>query len=834
MRSILFILCFLQYGYLANAQKLQWVDNGGGTDIKTDRTGRVYATDGYAIIRYSPSGKIIWSKSLNGNNGGISHIGIDAACNVYLEGTSNGNISIGNFSTPGGMFFGKMDSLGNMIWLKTASGASNCRGFYVDTSGNSYFICHTLGVATNAGTINIPGSASSNVRLLYVAKFDSSGKIVWAKPYGNTTGTLYIQNIQIGVDGTGNLYACDGVADYVTIGKATYYNPYPGGEGYSNYLFKISNKGDLSWSKYMDFDGHYGANIAVDTSGNIYLTGTSRLGEYSDSAVFDTIVLKEKNLTSGGETESITVKFDSSGKALWGRHIPGEHSSTGNSIGSSGMENANPPIFLTSNDDVYISGDFEGNIQFGKNAYYFAPGKGGEGFYAKYNNEGLEQGFIPLGYIKKWNLNSGPSGPESNTIALDLNRNIYFTGGYEGDNLFDQDSLIAAYGSMAGKLSPFPIIMPDSIGITYNCHNPYQFSLYYNTTPDSVLWNFGDGTQSHQFQPSHTYSKAGTYIVEVTAYVLAQVKSFSDTITYVIFPSRILPKDTTLCINSILNINCTVPSATSYLWNNGDTMPIRVLNKGGYYKITVSGGGCSESDSFKLVYDSHGYNLGNDTTLCQGDTLVLAGPSWPNDQYLWNTGSTDLLLYITYPDTYWLHVYDGTCHFADTINVKYDLFPSRVLPFDTVICNGRPISIAIKNFSGTILWQDSKTDSDYAINSSGNYSVTLKNQCGTKTYTSTIADSNCDCYLFVPNIFTPNTDHVNDLFYVESACEPITYTLEIYNRWGEKMFGSNDISIGWDGTFKNTSCPPGVYIYKIKYKFPNATEQIKSGKLLID
>jgi gliding motility-associated-like protein len=85
-------------------------------------------------------------------------------------------------------------------------------------------------------------------------------------------------------------------------------------------------------------------------------------------------------------------------------------------------------------------------------------------------------------------------------------------------------------------------------------------------------------------------------------------------------------------------------------------------------------------------------------------------------------------------------------------------------------------------------------------------------------------------YLFMPNAFTPNGDSENDVLYVEGNVIDEMY-LAIYNRWGEKVFESNDKSIGWDGTYKNELLEPDVYGYYLRIKCVNEEEYFKKGNI---
>jgi gliding motility-associated-like protein len=76
---------------------------------------------------------------------------------------------------------------------------------------------------------------------------------------------------------------------------------------------------------------------------------------------------------------------------------------------------------------------------------------------------------------------------------------------------------------------------------------------------------------------------------------------------------------------------------------------------------------------------------------------------------------------------------------------------------------------------------------------------------------------------YVPNAFTPDGDEHNNTFkpVMTSGYDPQTYTLDIFNRWGEKIFTSHDVSVGWDGTYDGLMSPDGVYTWKISFKVAN-------------
>jgi gliding motility-associated-like protein len=76
-----------------------------------------------------------------------------------------------------------------------------------------------------------------------------------------------------------------------------------------------------------------------------------------------------------------------------------------------------------------------------------------------------------------------------------------------------------------------------------------------------------------------------------------------------------------------------------------------------------------------------------------------------------------------------------------------------------------------------------------------------------------------DVLVYVPNTFTPDGNQYNNTFLpVLSGIDIYDYRLEVFNRWGEKLFESNDSSVGWDGTYNNVLVPSDTYVWKITYR----------------
>jgi gliding motility-associated-like protein len=91
--------------------------------------------------------------------------------------------------------------------------------------------------------------------------------------------------------------------------------------------------------------------------------------------------------------------------------------------------------------------------------------------------------------------------------------------------------------------------------------------------------------------------------------------------------------------------------------------------------------------------------------------------------------------------------------------------------------------------------------------------------------------------VYVPNVFSPNDDGVNDFFTVYGGGEVSEVTLEIYSRWGELIFrrigAANDDPGGWDGTFKGEAVSPGVFVWRADVLFYDGVRLAYSGNVTV-
>ena len=119
--------------------------------------------------------------------------------------------------------------------------------------------------------------------------------------------------------------------------------------------------------------------------------------------------------------------------------------------------------------------------------------------------------------------------------------------------------------------------------------------------------------------------------------------------------------------------------------------------------------------------------------------------------------------------------------------------------------------------------------------SAGSYSYTLvityNQECTVSDIVRVFVQSQHRVY--VPNSFTPNNDGVNDVFYAYPVGAKY-FNIVIYDRWGEKVFESNDEGQGWDGRYMGALMDPGIYVYMMNLTFnDNYTVHNKGSITLI-
>lgn len=347
------------------------------------------------------------------------------------------------------------------------------------------------------------------------------------------------------------------------------------------------------------------------------------------------------------------------------------------------------------------------------------------------------------------------------------------------------------------------------------------------------------GAPGAQYQWSDNTTKQNLVIMEPGYYwVLVSLDNCAaaDTIhiDYAEPVSVSLGADTTLCPGETLILDVAATDAT-YLWNDNTTQSMYMVNQSGTYWAIVSVNGCNGGDTIDITYASIiSASLGNDTILCSGEKLEL-DVSQDQATYLWHDDSTNPTFLVSQDGEYSVIVMVDECISKDTILVQYKSPLTFSLGSDIKICEGETwiLDAHITDDNVDYLWQDNTSSETLEVTESGLYWLQANDDCGATVDSIIILLEDCSCNIFIPNLFSPNGDHVNDEFMPSSNCVITEYRLSIFDRPGGLLFETNTLGKGWDGTVQGQLAQVGVYAYVLVYAHDGGKQQVIHGNVTV-
>jgi gliding motility-associated-like protein len=286
--------------------------------------------------------------------------------------------------------------------------------------------------------------------------------------------------------------------------------------------------------------------------------------------------------------------------------------------------------------------------------------------------------------------------------------------------------------------------------------------------------------------------------------------------------------------------------AYSYLWANGQTTPTVSNLAVGDYTVTVTDKNACKSSTV-LHVDSIAPMIATAITknvLCLPLTngvidLTVAQGSAPY-QYFWSNGKTTEDLSNLSAGSYRVTVKDANgCVLTQFYSLKNDsAFHIQASPTVTITL-GESTELNVTHDAPGSVSFNWNTTSESSMSCTTCQSTTVTPPYYSHFTVNATDDRGCvakdtvsvfviaDHKLWVPNAFTPNSDGNNDLFQVFGNYKAMkNFGIKIFDRWGEMVFESESPEFTWDGTFKGTLMPPGVYVYVLETGFIDGSDPV--------
>ncbi len=417
-------------------------------------------------------------------------------------------------------------------------------------------------------------------------------------------------------------------------------------------------------------------------------------------------------------------------------------------------------------------------------------------------------------------------------------------------------------------VTPQPVCEPIIITATNNSINPTKSYWYLNQTfVDSLNNNYID-----------TITQSGNYDLTLVVYNQFTCNVY-DTVSksFTAHPAAVaaftVKKDS--CSNQVIFTNLSSSNSQTpinYLWDFGDgqtstqTNPTHVYVTDSTYQITLitnPSTPCADTATSNLTYKVNSHILKadfvvTDSTICAPAFFKASNTSTNGKQFFWyvnnvlvstsDTAFSDTLKVAGNYNIRLVVIDSNTCKVRDTVDKNIVVNLSAVADF-VMQRDSCSLDVIFNNLSSSnsvpLIWYFGDGDSSnefspmHSYDVTGTYKVQLIYSPGTfcadtaeNTY---FIDGDSAQQIFIPNVFTPNDDGINDCYQVTGVNQKCDqYHILIYNRWGTPVYENTDGSWCWDGKNQGgENIPQGVYYYIITIKKANGYQRKENGTITL-
>lgn len=681
----------------------------------------------------------------------------------------------------------------------------------LDILGNVYMSGYSKSISSIATSGSYQTTVSGNYDS-FLVKFSSSGVRLWSTYYGGV-GDDYAYSCS--TDNNGFVYIAGKTKSTAAIATSVSHQASYGGGTFDAFLVKFDGMGVRQWGTYYGGTGEdVGYSCSTDIQGNIFLTGSG----YSSNA-FITLGAHQV-MHGGGIVDAFLVKFNSAGVRQWGTFYGGASFDYSYSCCTDTQGN----VFIAGN-TYSLNG-----ISSLSSHQEFHGGGGYDSFIAKFNSDGIRQwGTYYGGLIDDF----------GSSCVTDLNGNVYLSGESHSTNAISTNG--SHQSSKSGGFDAFLVKFNSGgsrIWGTYYGGNGHEESYSCSTDPNGNVYLAGWSTSLSGISTAngHQVMMGGTEDAFISKFSENGVRLWA---TYY---GGVEGDFAMSCSNGVLN--------NFYICGYTQTLNSVPISSSGSHQENHGSG---VWDAFLVEFNDcsiQSISSNNNGPICLNQVLNLFVDSLVGTTYSW-TGPNGFTSNLQNPTLlassvemngdYTVTVTIGGCPpISSTTNVSvFSELPLQIIPAEAFIFTGDSVSLSV-NGAQNFVWSpplglsctncsNPIANPEYTIQ----YYVVGTDSNGCIGFANVIVNVSFPCNdIFIPNIFSPNNDGLNDFQCVFGDCI-VTMNYTLYDRWGGLIFESNSINECWDGQYKGKKMDSNVFIYKFKASLLDGSSIEKSGSLTL-
>ncbi len=468
-----------------------------------------------------------------------------------------------------------------------------------------------------------------------------------------------------------------------------------------------------------------------------------------------------------------------------------------------------------------------------------------------------------------WNYMWSPNDPNiisdpssANPTVFDLSDNTVFTVTVTNNDL---GICMSEAGVLVNAVPPINLNVPAEY--VYCEGDTATIEVAFDTNSE-IQWIDEDGNVVFEGNPLVVENLSpGTYTVLATDEFNCTDQGQVEVIYSPEINLELSVDDNFYCEGATVILNGSTSTNTTIIWldqngiqiGEGSSIEVMPVGDQTYLAIATDEIGCIDESSISLSPYIQNLDVEFDAVLCEGEEgtaeLILSDPDmevtivWsPSTPITSGQGTTEISYILSESTDFSVVVTnEAGCEWSTTFSTALSQFSSDIfatIDMDTINL-GESVQLETNNDGDyNYQWEPSDIlDSDDIYNPVGTptdmnttFTVTVTNTDGcteTASVAVSVVQPLCDeSDVFVPNMFSPNGDGLNDTWRIESNFID-EMTLIVYSRWGEEVFTSNSQDLEWDGTFENEDLEPDVFGYYLQVRCINGFDYSTQGNVTI-